>query len=285
MKNGFADYSTGYYNVYNYEWFITLVNKALRLAVYKLKTEVIPGLIPDTISDYSPYFTFDKSTKLISLFAPRADFDESNAAPMSICLNKALYRLFNSLPLQIKTETSVTLIDGVIGQSDPQQVMKINMKNFYLSNSVELYTCPKLDGTIYEHGGTNQTIEYLYVYQDYTTFDSWSPVESICINSNTIPVYKSLVSANHTYYNGVEDTTGSLNVYELSITDFKAGSYEGGILYSPNEKRWLNLNQQEELKNINISVFYRSKLTGSLVPVQLNSGGSASFKMVFRKPK
>ena len=157
------------------------------------------------------------------------------------------------------------------------------MKNFYLSNSVKLYTCPKLDGTIYE--STSVSIEYLYVYQDYTTFDSWTPVKSICINSNTIPVYKSLVSANHTYFNGIEDTTGSLNVYELSITDFKAGSYESGILYSPNEKRWMNLNQQEYLKDINISVFYRSKLTGSLIPVQLNSGGSSSFKMVFRKPK
>jgi hypothetical protein len=177
MKNGFADYSTGYYNIYNYEWFITLVNKALKDAVYKLKTEIINGLIPYTISDYSPYFTFDKSTKLISLYAPRQDVDESNEAPMSICLNKPLYRLFNSLPLQIKTETSITLVDGVIGESEPQQVMKINMKNFYLSNSVKLYTCPKLDGTIYE--STTTTIEYLYVVQDYSTFDSWSPVESI----------------------------------------------------------------------------------------------------------
>jgi hypothetical protein len=93
------------------------------------------------------------------------------------------------------------------------------------------------------------------------------------------------VSANHTFYNGVEDASGSLNIYELSISDFKSGSYESGLLYSPFEKRWMNLNQLEELKNINISVFYRSKLIGALVPVQLNSGGSASFKMVFRKPK
>jgi hypothetical protein len=93
------------------------------------------------------------------------------------------------------------------------------------------------------------------------------------------------VSANHTYYDGIEDTTGSLNVYELLITDFKSGSYEGGILYAPNEKRYMNLNQLEELKNINISVFYRSKLTGALVPVQLNSGGSFSCKILFRKPK
>jgi hypothetical protein len=85
-----------------------------------------------------------------------------------------LYRLFNSLPLQIKTETSITIVHGVLGESEPQQVMKINMKNFYLSNSVKLYTAPKLDDTIYE--STTTTIEYLYVVQDYSTFDSWSPV-------------------------------------------------------------------------------------------------------------
>jgi hypothetical protein len=222
MKNGFTEYSTGYYYIHNYEWFITLENKVLRDAVYKLKTEVINDVIPDTISEYAPYFTFDKGTKLILLFAPRSNFDESNKSPMSICLNEPLYRLFYSLPLQIKTESSLTLIDGVIGESEPQQVMKINMKNFYLSNSVKLHTAPKLDGTIYE--STSTTVECSYVYGDYSTFDSWTPVEFICINSNSIPVYKSLVSANHTYHNGIEDTAGSLNVYELSITFFKAGS-------------------------------------------------------------
>jgi hypothetical protein len=45
------------------------------------------------------------------------------------------------------------------------------------------------------------------------------------------------------------------------------------------------MDQQKELKNINLGVFYRSKLTGALVPVKLNSGGSFSIKFLFRKPK
>ena len=41
----------------------------------------------------------------------------------------------------------------------------------------------------------------------------------------------------------------------------------------------------ERIENINLGMFYRSKLTGALVPVKINSGGSFSIKFVLRKPK
>ena len=85
------------------------------------------------ISDYALYFSFDKQTKLISLYAPRSDFEETNTSPLSICLNKPLYRLFNSLPLQIKKESSITVdSNGTVYGTDIQEVFKINMSNFYL---------------------------------------------------------------------------------------------------------------------------------------------------------
>jgi hypothetical protein len=163
--------------------------------------------------------------------------------------------------------------------TDTQEVFKINMSNFYLLNVLKLKSASKLDGTIYESASVQ--VEYLGVYQDYSTFDSWSPVESIVITSNTIPIKKSIVSANHSFITGVESSKGSLNVYELSITYFKSGSYDSGIIYSPSEKRWLNMDQQKELKNIYLGVFYISKLTGALVPVKINSGGSFSIKFEF----
>jgi len=43
------------------------------------------------------------------------------------------------------------------------------------------------------------------------------------------------------------------------------------------------MRNQSELTNINIEMFYRSKLDGSLVPVHINSGGTFSLKLVFRK--
>ena len=142
---------------------------------------------------------------------------------------------------------------------------------------------PQIDGTIkfYQNSGP----DYLVIYQDYSTFDSWSPIESIVFCSSTIPVKSSMTSANHSYINGIETTKGSTNIIELELTDFNGGNYTGGIIYNPTEKRWTNLLQQKELKKISIHVYYRSKLNGDLVPIQLNSGGYFSMKMVFRKPK
>jgi len=123
----------------------------------------------------------------------------------------------------------------------------------------------------------------MQIYQDYTTWDSWSPVESLVLTSHTIPIKTSARSGNHGFVNGVETTTGSLNVFELEITDFKSGEYEGGVIYNPTEKRWLNLVEQAQLNEISISVFYRSKLTGQLIGITLGSGSTFSLKMVFRK--
>jgi len=96
--------------------------------------------------------------------------------------------LFNSLPLQIKSEISITIDSSgnPLYLTEPQEVYKINMSNFYLSNVLKLNAAPKLDGTIYESSSVQ--VEYLGVYQDYATFDSWTPVESIVITSNTIPI-------------------------------------------------------------------------------------------------
>jgi len=85
------------------------------------------------------------------------------------------------------------------------------------------------------------------VCQDYLTFDSWSPVEYIVTTSNTIPNKKSIVSANHIFINGVESSKGSLNVYELSITYFKSGSYEGGIIL-PNQKKMVKYAPTKRIK-------------------------------------
>ena len=75
---------------------------------------------------------------------------------------------------------------------------------------------PQLDGT----NGTVEA-EYMQIYQDYTTWDSWSPVESIVLTSHTIPIKTSARSANHKYVNGVETTAGSLNVLSLKLLILK----------------------------------------------------------------
>jgi len=276
FKNGgYPDYSSHYYDIYNYEYFIVLVNKCIISAINNLKaTLAIYGVSSAFINNDVPFFTFDKQSGLINLQAPVTNYNNE----LDMILNIPLYRLFNSLPF-IKQNIFSSIIN-----EDGSQVEKniggyrLNLNNFGLTSLMNVRYPPQLNGT----NGTVET-EYMQIYQDYETWDSWSPVESIVLTSHTIPIKTSARSANHSYINGIETTSGSLNVFELEITDFKSGSYEGGVIYNPSEKRWLNLVEQANLYEISISVFYRSKLTGELVPIKLNSGGTFSLKMIFRK--
>ena len=275
FKNGYADYSSGYYNIYNYEYFIVLVNKCIISAINNLKTTLaIYGVSSAFINNDVPFFTFDKQSGLINLQAPVTNYNNE----LDMILNIPLYRLFNSLPF-----VKQNIFSSVINE-DGSQVekyiggFKLNLNNFGLTSLMSVRYPPQLDGT----NGTIET-EYMQIYQDYDTFDSIGPAESLVLTSHTIPVKTSGRSANHQFINGIETTTGSLNVFELEITDFKSGSYEGGVIYNPTEKRWLNLVEQANLYEISISVFYRSKLTGQLIPITLGSGSTFSLKMVFRK--
>jgi len=47
------------------------------------------------------YFIFDKESSLIFLNSPKSTFSDSNSSHVNIMLNRALYRLFNSLPFKL----------------------------------------------------------------------------------------------------------------------------------------------------------------------------------------
>ena len=278
LDSGYPNYTTGFYNIYNYEWFIVLVNRALRLA----QLDLIAVLNANGVSssfinhDYVPFFIFDKVSQIISLSAPKSYYSNEPEDYLRIALNKPIYRLFNSLPFT--TQQAQYQLDGSV---ITQQLFTINMSNFGLQNSETVDNPPLEDGSL----SSNQNVDYITVYQDYSTLDTWTPVDSIVITSSTIPIKSSMRSATHSYINGTETTKGSLNSVEMTITDFKSGSYVNGIIYNPTEKRWINMNQRRELKRINIEVFFRNKLDNALVPLTLNSGGSFSLKFVFRKLK
>jgi len=94
FKSGYAQYSSGYYNIYNYEFFIVLVNEFIVSAINKLKsTLAVYGVSSAFINNDVPFFTFDKDTGLISLQAPVTNYNNE----LDIILNITMYRLFNSL--------------------------------------------------------------------------------------------------------------------------------------------------------------------------------------------
>jgi hypothetical protein len=89
-----------------------MVNDAIRTNFLKLVDVVksyYGGTLPTDFSNLAtsatyeiPYFIFDKESSLIFLNSPKSTFSDSNSSYMEIMLNKALYRLFNSLPLKYR---------------------------------------------------------------------------------------------------------------------------------------------------------------------------------------
>ena len=82
--NGKANYKSGFYNLYNYEFFFTMVNTAIRTTFLKL-IDVIKsyfgGDLPIAFSNLAtngtyeiPYFIFDKESSLIFLNSPKSTF-------------------------------------------------------------------------------------------------------------------------------------------------------------------------------------------------------------------
>ena len=295
MRNGFADYSNGYYSYYNFEPFLTDVNRAVVDAFNQLEYSInMQEEGQDIKNDFNifknssgkfevPQFIYDKDTKLIFMNSPKRIYNDdiSNGNYIKMFLNEPLYRLFNSLPFkkQILTFKYYSSETKLLTSTNPLVLFRLNLNNFKNANESEIYA--KLDDkTVATSKSTHLTI-----YQDYETLSSWSPIDSIVFTSSSIPIRSTVVSSNHSYDDGIETTEGSSNIVALEISEFRAGIFTPGIIYEQPILRWLDLLDLDELTRININCFYKLKYTGQLIPLKLNNGGSFSIKLAFRKYK
>ena len=126
-----------------------MVNDAIRTTFLKL-IDVIKnyngGSLPTAFSNLSttsgtyeiPYFIFDKESSLIFLNSPKSTFSDSNSSHVNIMLNKALYRLFNSLPFKLQNKTFKTL-DDTTQITTTKTLFKLNLSNFKQANEVEIF--------------------------------------------------------------------------------------------------------------------------------------------------
>ena len=104
-------------------------------------------------------------------------------------LNKALYRLFNSLPFKLQNKTFNTLdVDDITQISLTKTLFKLNLSNFKQANEVEIFSHLSNGNS-----GSTKTTRML-IYQDYETLSSWSPVKSIVIISPNFPINSHTVS-------------------------------------------------------------------------------------------
>jgi hypothetical protein len=248
--DGAPFYNEGYYNIYNYNFFNSMVNTALSTAYANLQL-----LVPALPAVSSPTITYNATTQLFSINVPNNVFVDLGSAPfVEIYFNSALYFLYSFLPSQTTSLNNLAV-----------------EKLFIDANTGILDTTTNLRSVI----------------QELPSINLWSPVSSIVITSSFLPVQKVLIATPQLYYNGTEYLVGNNNnsltqpiLIEYSVPD---NIYSKTINYIPNAQyQFFDLNDAQPLYILDFKFWYRGK-SSVLFPIFLNSGASCAVKIGFFK--
>jgi len=131
-----------------------------------------------------------------------------------------------------------------------------------------------------------QVYYYSFTSSETSRYSAWSPVHSIAIELTSVPIDDQPVSAVHTLTEATSSSTQVLTSADTRriVAEFPVAENpcEATIRYEPKIQRILNLMSGGSLKQFGYRMYWRNRLTGSLVPLKLSSGGSATvvFKFV-----
>lgn len=135
---------------------------------------------------------------------------------------------------------------------------------------------------------------YWAITQDYNSTNSlWSPVSAIVFTSTMLPVKKEYTGKPLVLGEGnVEQSSSAAAAFEPIITDFvidqqyeNADGWRDFTLYEPTaEYKMISLTaSHDEIRNMDIQVFWKYRLTGELYPLTMYNASDVNIKMLFRK--
>jgi len=249
------DNSQGYYDIYNYQYWIYLINTGFQTAYDNLNTAYVPALP----SLYAPIMTYDTQNNIAII---NADILGYGVGGIKVYFNQALSQLFSSFPFTINSFNDTY-----------NRNFQLQINSFSVANQSE-----------YPSFGTTLFTAY-QIFQEFSTISAWNPVMSIALISNTLPIVPNNEGVPAIIVNGVHiQQSGNNNIQSQVITDFVSdGIYKPIVTYIPSgEYRRVSLTGDKPISNIDIGVFYKDRL-GRLNPVLLPAGCSISIKFLFEK--
>lgn len=256
--NGLQNNNGGYYYIYNYQYWIYLVDLAFKECFIGLSTKVITAgfTMPTT---FPPMMTFDTELNIAILNTDVLGYNTTSNNYIRIFFNGALYQLFSSFPIYI------------VGPSSQGDNVQIQTFSYGGSNLIpfpyftDLYTA-------------------IQTFQEYSTIALWTPVLSIVFCSNSLPIIPNQISAPLLVAQGNSiNNSGNNNNIQPIITDFVAdnGIYKPSITYNPSAQfRWCQLQGNRPIYTLDLTVFWKDR-EGQLQPFRLTSGSSATIKLLF----
>lgn len=256
---------TAYYDIYNYQYWIYLINNAWETCFNDLNTQVVgAGLtLPTT---HAPVMTWDTQQNIAVINADYAGYNDTTSNYIGMWFNPALYNLFSSFPVLVES-----LVGGVNG-------LNVRIITLLFGGGNLVYFPPT--------SAPASQYQAIQVIQEYSTISNWSPIGAVVFTSNTLPIVPNNISAPAIYYNGTQFITGGNNSNIAQVlTDFVGdeAQYKPFILYEPTAQyRLTNLVGNKPIYNLDIEVYYKNRV-GELVPFRLGSGCTATIKILFTR--
>lgn len=256
------DNASGYYDCYNFEYFINLINEQLTTAFTTFQNNAFIAGIPLPASAVAPILAWDSSQNVARLIMEES-FLTSNTTPIFLFFNSPLYNLFGSFNV---LRNGYTLTNG-----KNFQILVIDFGGF---NSYQL---TNLNGDVYN---------VVEVIQEYSTISAWSPISSLVFTSNMMPIVSNQISKPNLFFEANSlSSYGNNSNFQQVITDFVSNNdfYKSSITYEPTAQyRQISLNGNTPISDIDINVFYKLR-TGQLIPFKLGSGNTCTIKILFTK--
>ena len=257
----FQDLTSSYYFVSNYQNWIEMVNICFKTCFNNLNTQVVAGgdVLPTA---NPPFMEWDVYNLVGILDCDILGYERSLVNPISIYMNSPMYNLFSTFPAIVQSYTNV-----------------LNGKNVLL--------------TIFNNNNTNilnlPTYNVIQTYQEGSTIAMMNPISSIVFTTALLPIVPENVAIPKVYNSdaSIVNSGNNANIANV-ISDFVVpisalNQYKPNIVYTPtSEYRLIIMTGNSPVSAIQISVFWKDNFAG-LHPIFLNSGCSASLKLMFRR--
>lgn len=298
-----------YYNVYSYQHWLDLMNQTIALtqtsvdALSPYKTTLslqeqfqafwtlnggagaAPSIIstPPTITFDTNIFTFNFDTYGYGGADARSfgTGATGNEEAIALWLNTNSFGLFTNLNNQY-------LGNELTGQVNKIIVSNHSGTNIYFPQSPTMAAGPPI-APVY----TGKS--YYTMKQEYeSTSTLWSPVSALVFTSTLIPIFPESVGEPIVYGagNDTANANNSTSAFSPIITDIAlplnaASDYRTFIEYVPTAEYRLSAftASRQELRNIDVQVFWKCRLDNNLYPVRMFNLSSVSIKMMFRKKR
>jgi hypothetical protein len=221
------DFSTYYYFMYNYSYWVNLQNIALKTAFLDLVSKVAPAL--DTCK--IPFFNYDPTTQLISLYTDPLFFDNSPPNYVKVFFNTVSQQYFNGFPFNEFQLGSANGADGYI--------VVIN------NNDINIKPVAGID--------------YLFVSQEYVSLGYLSPLKNILITTN-MNVNSEVFFINQPSIGTLGGNNNYLNNYINNFVELKFSTKKDKFHKSLRKNYFIN--EKIKLKKIlrNYKIFNEKKI-------------------------